>query len=77
MAVGGVLDERQFGGVTEDLVECEGGGALGGDDHLGAVGQVLVGFGAMPGSLPPRSEQTPRLAWSGGLVARTKKGQTV
>jgi len=35
MAVGGVLGDRQLGGVAEDLVEDEGG-AVGGDDDLGA-----------------------------------------
>lgn len=43
MAVGGVLDDGQLGGVPEDLVEGEGGVAFGGDDDLGAVGGVLVG----------------------------------
>ena len=42
VAVSCVLDDRQFAGVAEDLVEGEGGVALGGDDHLGAVGRVLV-----------------------------------
>ncbi len=37
----------------------------------------LVGPGAVPGNLPPRSEQTPRLAWSGCLAIHTKKGQTI
>lgn len=43
MAVGGVLDDGQLGGVAEDLVEGEGGVSFGGDDDLGAVGGVLVG----------------------------------
>ena len=42
VAVGGVLDDGQLGGVAEDLVEGEGGVAFGGDDDLGPVGGVLV-----------------------------------
>ena len=43
MGVGGVLGDRQLGGVAEDAVEGVGGVSVGGDDDLGAVGGVLVG----------------------------------
>jgi len=43
VAVGGVLDDGQLGGVAEDLVEGEGGVSFGGDDDLGSVGGVLIG----------------------------------
>jgi hypothetical protein len=41
--VGRVLQQRQFGGVAEDLVQHVRGAAVGGDDDLGAEGGVLVG----------------------------------
>jgi hypothetical protein len=42
VAVGGVLDDRQLGGIAQDLVQGEGRVAFGRDDDLGAVGRVLV-----------------------------------
>ena len=43
MAVGGVLEQRQLGRVTEDLIERERRVALGGDDDLRPERRVLVG----------------------------------
>ncbi len=43
VAVGGVLDDGQLGGVPQDLVKGEGGVAFGGDDDLGAVGGPVLG----------------------------------
>jgi hypothetical protein len=37
VAVGGVLEQRQFGRVAEDLMERELGVAFGGDDDLRAA----------------------------------------
>ena len=43
MGIGGVLGDRQVGGVAEDLVQDVVRLAFRGNDNLGAVGGVLVG----------------------------------